>query len=187
MRHILTVPITVAALVAIGSGASAQQAEGVRYRPSQFQHEGREIVAVVVGSSECGWSNLEDYVALVDPMLRALQAQAEARGLGFTAIGVALDEPADSGIAYLKRLAAFDEVLAGRVWSNTGLTHFFPPGTAGQTPSTPMLLIQERQYSDGLYSPRTQDVHSSHILRGAENIMAFARRGAPLNELVRKE
>jgi hypothetical protein len=140
-------------------------------------------VAVVIGSSQCGFSTWPVYMALVNPMLRSLQSQARAHGLQFAAIGVGVDEPADSGIAYLRRLAAFDEVVAGRGWYSTGLQHYVWPDTS-VVPITPMLVLYTRQFTDGASGPRVNVRQPLRVLRGANDIAAFARSGATIDSLL---
>ena len=172
--------VLLALTLALPSGAFGQSD---RYRPSETVHEGEEVVAVVIGSSHCGFSTWPVYMAVIDPMLRSLQSQARARGLGFAAIGVAADEPADSGFAYLKRLADFDEIITGRTWFNTGLLHYVWPDST-IVPATPKLLLFARRFSDGVHSARMMTTRRLFVAEGTDSIMAFARRGAPLPALL---
>jgi hypothetical protein len=168
-------------LLLVGLALTTHELVGqtARYRPTETRHQGRDIVAIVIGSSQCGFSTWPKYMAVIDPLLRTLQEQARARGFGFTAVGMAVDDPADSGYAYLKRLAEFDEILTGRQWLNTGLVHFLWPDST-ITPATPELLILARRFSNGVLGPRSVRTERLFFAQGVDSIMAFAKRGAPL-------
>ena len=165
-------------LVAALSIAQPALAQQERYTPREFRHQGHEYVAVVVGSSRCGWSNVESFVAVIDPMLRRLRDQAHDRGTLFTAIGVAVDD-VEPGLAYLQRLAAFDEVAAGNVWLNTGLREYVW-GEGRAEPSTPTLVLLERRFADGLEEPLAMTTQVLKLIAGADSIVAFVEAGAPL-------
>ena len=162
-------------LVSLALTTHALVGQTAHYHPTPSQHQGRDIVAIVIGSSQCGFSTWPKYMAVIDPMLRTLQDEARSRGFGFTAVGVAVDEPADSGYAYLKRLAEFDEILTGRQWLNTGLVHFLWPDST-ITPATPELLIIARRYSNGVLGPRAVRTERLFFAQGVDSIMAFAKR-----------
>jgi hypothetical protein len=166
-------------LIGLALTAHEGVGQGARYRPTETHHQGRDIVAIVIGSSQCGFSTWSKYMAVIDPMLRTLQDQARARGFGFTAVGVAVDDPADSGYAYLKRLTDFDEILTGRQWLNTGLIHFLWPDST-ITPATPELIIVARRFDDGVLGPRGVRTERLFFAQGVDSIMAFTKRGAPL-------
>jgi hypothetical protein len=150
-----------------------------RYVPERGKPPAREVVAVVVASSRCEFSTRPRFMQAVDPLLRALQGQARARGSGFAAVGVAVDVQADSGFAYFRRLAEFDEVVAGRTWLNSGLLYYATPARV-TTQMTPSLIVFEREIVDGArHTTVGPERHLVSVL-GLDSVVAFANRGAPL-------
>ncbi len=157
--------------------ASEAAGQTQQYSPREFSHSGHDFVAVIIGSSHCGFSTWPRFMAVVDPMLLDLRKQAHDRGALFTAIGIAVDEVGD-GLTWLSRVAKFDEVASGNTWLNAELFQFVAPGDSA--PTTPTLLLLERTFSDGVDSPRQMKQVRLKRISGADSIMAFAHAGAPL-------
>lgn len=62
---------------------------------------GKELALIYVGSSSCPWSNVPGLPEAVERSKLELQAEAEANGWGFSAIGVARDGVVANGLAHL--------------------------------------------------------------------------------------
>ena len=162
------------------TGDTVRTASTARYTPERGKHRGRELVAVVIGSSGCPFSTSAPFIQAVDPMLRALQAQADVRGLSFAAIAVAVDAEPDSGFAYFRRVARFDEVIAGRTWFGSGLLFYATPAYVSKQ-MTPSLVVLERELVDAPRHTTAQPARVLVSLVGLDSVLAFARRGARLD------
>jgi hypothetical protein len=110
--------------------------------------EKTEWVLVYIGSSTCGPSNKPELPALVARARSALQARARLMDRRVWLVGIAQDESAETGLAHLRKIEAFDEVLAGHGWLNTGLTRYVFGDLPGM-PATPQLILTERTISRG--------------------------------------
>ena len=147
------------------------------YKPSEENPRGRELVAVLVSYSKCVGNSYPGFVASVDSLNRALAAQAKRSGRQFVAVGVATDWDPDSGYAYLKSLARFDEFIVGRNWFNLGVAHYVWADSLGK-PSVPQVILLERTITPG---KKTVAVGADHVLaryQGAAAIAEWVKRGA---------
>lgn len=122
---------------------SQREVEKYQYRPEYVRQPGRQIELVFVGSSACAWSTRDSLVASVRIMKRNLAEWSEARGLGFKAIGIAIDWSVPAGSAFLERFGLFDEVSIGYNWGNS-LALKYLWDTPNVRAATPRLLIYER-------------------------------------------
>lgn len=113
------------------------------YVPSARRDPGEELVFVFIGSASCRWSNLPEMVELFRDGRDAVQAKAQAAGLGFATMGVAQDNTVELGIEHLRRFGRFDEMAVGRGWLNTSLLKYVYgelPGVA----ATPQVVVVAR-------------------------------------------
>ena len=99
---------------------------------------------VYIGSSSCPWSSVPELPETVDRLKLELQAEAEARGWGFSAIGVARDGVVANGLAHLEKFGDFDEIMSGRSWANIGIGKYVYGAMPGPA-STPQLIVVERR------------------------------------------
>lgn len=152
---------------------------GSAYEPQRIIEGGSEILMVAVLSSRCHWSNLPELKSAVRQAKVVLSGRAEARGRGFTTLGVARDMSTVAGIAHLREHGAFDEVMAGRGWYNTGLMTFVYGDLPGPA-VTPQLLVLEQTVSATGGERRISNRNLLTRKLGSEAIIAWVEQGAPL-------
>jgi hypothetical protein len=157
------------------------------YEPRGDHASGPELAFVYVGSSACGWSETPENFAVVRRLKAAVQREAEARGVSFSAIGVAKNWDVEDGVAHLAKAGPFDEIMTGRSWANAGMRHFVW-GDIGGTPSTPQVLVVERRFitPDATDGPPTFAVEDEALLvkrSGVSDMEAWLERGTPIPDL----
>jgi hypothetical protein len=106
----------------------------------------KEIVLVYIGSSTCGPSNSVDMRSQITVVRQILQEEAAKRGVRVRSVGIAKDIAVKAGLAHLRKMGPFDEVLTGRGWLNVGLERYVRsvmPGAA----ATPQLIVTVRKLS----------------------------------------
>lgn len=104
---------------------------------------GPELVFVYIGSSTCGPSNAPSLGPALERLRQMARNEAERRGVGFATIGIARDRSAAAGIDHLGQFGAWDEVLSGRGWLNTGIIKYVYEDLPGRA-ATPQVVIVER-------------------------------------------
>ena len=117
--------------------------EATGYQPSGRLPDDEELTLVYVGSSSCVWSNADELPAMIEHLKLDLQAQADTRGIGFSAVGIAGDRIAADGLDHLAGFGDFDEVMAGRSWANTGIAKYVYGDLPGHA-ATPQVIVLER-------------------------------------------
>ncbi|MYA32284.1 MAG: hypothetical protein F4164_12385 [Gemmatimonadales bacterium] len=156
-------------------------AERRQYRPALRLREGRELLLVAIVSSNCYWSNLPETIQAVRSAKQLLANQAATNEMGFAAMGVARDMVAASGIEHLARHGAFDEVISGRSWINSGVLQFIYndeiPGFAG----TPQVVVLEQTVLFEGGSRRITGRRELERKLGPTEIAAWVDAGAPLD------
>jgi hypothetical protein len=97
----------------------------------------------------------------------------------YVAVGVATDWMPDSGFAYLRRLSAFDEVIVGRNWYNTAISHHVWR-TSGGRPVEPQVILLQRRVVPG---EERVAITPDQVLRrifGADSLLSWVAQGTPL-------
>jgi hypothetical protein len=150
-----------------GSSSASERAAPVRPRA------GTEFLVVALLSSDCGASKypgLKDAVARIHQVLRT---DAKRDGKSFVSVGVALDHEPWQGIEFLKNFGAFDEVLAGGSWLNTGAIAYLVRDLPGRR-AVPQLVFIERdvELENGTIS--TVNDRLAGRKTGADAIIRFA-------------
>jgi hypothetical protein len=108
---------------------------------------GRERIVVVISSRDCiGGRDLRFRPAL-RAALRLLAESARREKIAFSVTGVAIDWEADSGAAYLKGLADFDQWVVGRNWANDAAVQLVW-GRSDAVPGVPQVVIMEREIAE---------------------------------------
>ncbi len=115
-----------------------------RYQPAGRFGAGAELELVFLSSSSCGVSNHETLFPAVERAKIALSDFAEAHGMAFRAVGVALDWSAEAGAKHLAKFGTFDEVSSGYSWGNT-LALRYVWGDLEARPHTPQLALYWRE------------------------------------------
>jgi len=98
-----------------------------------------ELVLVFVGSDGCSWCRRDEVVEDLAHVTAKLGALAAESGLGFTRIGVAIDQRPTIGADYLRWVGDFDQMIAGGGWNNDGVRRY----AAGR--GVPQLVVLKRK------------------------------------------
>ncbi len=142
-----------------------------------------EIVTVVISATFCVANRVEGFHEAARAIPDLLNAQVADRPHVVTrTVGIALDHDPRAGTEYLFKLARFDEVIAGGSWLNTA-TEKFLFGTYRWAAEIPQVVILERTvtWSENFASLEGERVLTTIV--GADSIMAWVKRGAPVSTL----
>ena len=132
----------------------------VDYTPSYRATSGYELLFIYIGSSRCGWSNIEELPKLVKSLKQKVKAFAEARGYRFVAVGIAAEWSVDDGIRHLAKFGGFDEIIAGRNWNNTGVIRYVWEDLPGEAATPQVLIVRHRL----LIAPQMRVFESPQLL-----------------------
>jgi hypothetical protein len=173
MRPISSVLALCVMLVARAAGAQATD-----YVPSQRLQEGRELVAIYFGSTDCGpcqWPQVKDAIR---SMKSLLAAQARQRGMAFSVIGAAQDRDLKRGAVFLEPLGEFDQVVIGGNWTNLAVEQFVLRDSLVEM-AMPQVVVLERTVKLGKRVTVSEPRVLRRILGGAET-PAWVAAGAPI-------
>jgi len=148
------------------------------YVPAQRLRDGRELVAIYIGSTDCGPCQLPEVKGAVRAMKPLLAAQATQRRMGITVIGAAQDWDLKRGAAFLEPLGAFDQVVIGGNWTNIAIEQFVLRDTLTEM-LMPQVIVLERTVHLG----KRVTVSEPHVLRriaGSAEIPAWVAAGAQI-------
>ena len=150
------------------------------YEPARAHAEGRELLLVAIVSATCVWSNLPEVSTAIRTAKGLVAQQADERGVGFAAIGVAKNVSAMEGIRHLAQHGRFDEVMAGRGWYNTGVIQFIYGDIAGLA-GTPQLVVLEQEVA--LRGGKRTVMNRRELDRvvGADQIVEWVAAGAQVS------
>jgi hypothetical protein len=132
-------PVLAFSLLLVSRGVGAQAAD---YVPLQRLPEGRELVAIYIGSTDCGPCQLPELKNAVRAMKPLLAAQAKQRGLALTVIGAAQDWDLKRGAAFLEPLGAFDQIVIGGNWTNIAVEQFVLRDSLAEMAIPQVVLIE---------------------------------------------
>ena len=173
MRHYLPLAAALSATVSIHSVASAQA-----YQPKDSLASGPQLVAVFISSSWCSGNRAPGFHEAIDSLKVILARRAQASGRQFRMVGAALDWMPDSGVAYLKRFGAFDEVVAGLNWTNSAAERYIWSDTAG-TPHVPQVVVYEQTIVSEKDRVIFGPIHVLKRIHGGDVIVSWVHDGAP--------
>ena len=159
--------------------------DGSRYVPAFEVQSGPQLVMVYVGSSTCPWANQRSLPEALETIKVRLAAVAREHGMGFKAVGLAVDWLPERGIAHLKRFGHFDEVAAGGGWGGTlALRYLWSDTQVGA--ATPQVLVYTRVFlapaeatDPFLYEERERRTRA--VKRGFAEIVEWSESRVPLN------
>ena len=166
----------------VSRAASAQAAD---YVPSQRLAEGRELVAIYIGSTDCGPCQWPQVKSAIRDMKSLLAAQAKQRGEALTVIGAAQDWDVKRGAAFLEPLGAFDQVAIGGNWTNLAVEQFVLRDSLAEM-VMPQVIVLERTVRLGKRVTVSEPRVLRRILGGAD-IPAWVAAGAPIAVLEDKK
>lgn len=173
------------------------QSAPLRREPSQSRQPLPEPAApaaewtlVYIGSSTCTPSNAPQLARASAELRELLAARAARNGTTFSTLGIARDRQVRAGLRHLRRHGEFDEVIAGRSWSNLGLQRYVWGDLPGQA-ATPQLLLVERTLdaSSAGQGGRQFAIEGERLLVrkvGLDEIEAWLRDGAPVPRRVQR-
>jgi hypothetical protein len=159
--------------------AVAQSATDAPYVPNEANPQPIEVLAIVVSARSCGPCNVPEYKSAVRRMMPMLARQVAKSGASFAAVGLGLDWNVDTARAYFQTLGAFDELVLGRNWWNTGAVAYMWRESVA-SPAMPQVVLVRRHTIDS--QPRMTVSADSVIVRlvGEKQIVAWVARGAPI-------
>jgi hypothetical protein len=162
-----------------GAWSTALGRKPVRYVPAHTDATGTELLFVYIGSDGCHWSNIAELPGIIERLKLKVHAESQSLGLAFTALGVAADSDTKAGLRHLQKFGAFDEVMSGNGWMNTGVLKFIHNGTPGRS-ATPQIVITTRSVE---LNDTVRDVGEDRlVLRkvGIQEIQAWLDAGAKI-------
>lgn len=144
------VPLLVAAWLAVAPAS----ADPKPYQPRHELIDGNELVFVYIGGTNCGFCNDPTIKAAVIKARSMLAERADAAHRPFSATGVALDYDLKEGLAYLKPLGPFDQVMLGRDWFNSAVLDLMASGGDDAIIGVPQIIVYERtiEHRTGKYT-----------------------------------
>ena len=160
------------ALLLAGRSVQAQT-----YTPSyDFPHR-TQVVAVYLGASFCVACVQPEFKQAMTQMAPELKQVADRSGRDFATIGVSLDWDVDSGIAFLKPVTQYDEIVVGSNWINSAVARLIWADSS-TTPSLPQVVLIERQVDAGARVSIKERVIGRYV--GGDEIQRWIRQGTPL-------
>lgn len=179
--------VTIVLLVAT---ATAVAARSIRIQPRSEEETthyrlrpGSELVIVLIGSSACSIARDGDGQSAFRATIKMLRQQARDHQIErVSTVGVAVDWLPDSGLAFLRKITEFDEVIVGRSWLNTGLDRYVR--ASGGELAVPQVIVLRRSVAMSPNAVNELAISDEHILQttvGLEPLLAWARAGAPVN------
>lgn len=177
---VLTLLATLAAstplLAQAPSAPGRTSADTTPYVPRYQMPNGRQLVVVYVGGAEA--MRIPEFVASVRGMKPLLARQAAERGVALSITGVSLEWEVEHGLQDLRSMGAWDEIVIGNNWINTGAQHWV--WRADGHPRTPHVAVYERDLTtrDSVitFGPERRIARFD----GPMQIIEWVQKGAPL-------
>jgi len=181
--QITSASIALASLLPFFPPVEAQELEDLPqinwYQPSTRHPRGDELVMVYFGGASCApCRNPKLKIALRHAQL-LLKAQAEELGMTFASIGVAVDWRTDVGVRWLATVANFDEISAGRSWSNSDVTSWLleRPDVEAVRPA---VVVYRRRAIYRAEASKYGELVLVKSFGGGDEIISWAEAGAPV-------
>ena len=153
-------------------------AQAAEYAPSHRLSPGRELVAVYIGSTDCGPCQFPQVKRAVRDMKPLLASQARRRRMAFTAIGATQDWDLQQGAAFFDSLGAFDQLVIGGNWTNLAVEQFMLRDSLAEL-VIPQIVLLERT----IQLDKRVSVSEPRVLRritGGKEIPEWVGAGAPI-------
>ena len=172
--------IRVAVLIVCAAlGLATEAAELKPYVPKQETVDGNELAFVYISATNCGFCRAPGIKAAVLQAKSILAARAAAERRPFSATGVALDYDIEAGLAFLKDVGPFDEVILGRDWNNSAVLDLLSNGGEDVVLGIPQVVVYERMISRRGYTMSTGRPHVLARIPGT-GIPLWVKAGATL-------
>lgn len=160
------------------------------YQPDKVTDHATELVAVLITSPSCGFCKIDSTKSMMGETIDLLHLKADSIGIGFMAIGIALNWVPEYGVKHLNEISSFDEIITGNSWSNTGGLKYIFDDIPGAT-MVPQLVLTKRIYDadvdslgmiDGLISGVKSEEELVRIL-GVNGLQDWLEKGVPIPRL----
>ena len=157
--------------------AFADAAEGRTNTPTPNVGKERELSFIYIGSTTCSPCGKPEMVEAVNRARHILAERAASDEMLFASTGVALDESIESGLKFLDKFEAFDQIVVGRGWNNLVVIDYLcrdPDGIVG----VPQVLILEQESS---WVGSRRKFSTPKIVRRVvgDGILMWVKGGAP--------
>ncbi len=129
--------------VGVASIIEGRSEEPIHFSPELAEGVRVERILVLFTSSSCSISRSDEFVALFHEGFERFMGEAQDSDSAVRTVGVAFDQSPDIGIAHLKGLARFDEIVVGNGWLNV-MGGMLGERHSAALPVTPLVLIFER-------------------------------------------
>ena len=155
---------------------AANRENSARYVPSFTEPQNQELVLVYFGAASCGWCDSPRLPGIIDSAMIAVRDHAAASGASFSAVGIAVDWDAQSGVVHLDKIGRFDEIAAGRSAFGLGARTYMH--LLHGTPQISVLKRSSSSKGEEYFQRFTEDelVRKSSLARIAD----WVWRGAPI-------
>lgn len=164
--------------------------EGERPSPSRSGEyeslapwQGRQLMVVLLGSTDCGFSQDPALRHAFAEIVRHSTATPLARGERLRILGVAVDDDRAAGLAFLDTVWPFDETIAGGGWTNSGAVRYAVRDLAGPL-GIPQVIVTSHRIAlggDSLVVVGPDSVHRRLV--GRDAIVRWAARLAARGEV----
>jgi hypothetical protein len=165
------------------SGNETAKRALTEYTPAYSDSGGEQIVMLYFGSAHCAWADSKELPSAVEAAKLSLRSQAQSKGWGFEAIGVALDWSWVEGASHLAKMGSFDEISSGLNWSNSMALKYLGGEDPGPE-STPEIVVLRRTVvkPDFVHTFAYRESSENLLVRkiGLYDIQRWVRIGAPI-------
>jgi hypothetical protein len=135
-----------------------------------------EIVAVAIVADFCDLCRSKEFKTDLQHLHKLLREQNVGK---VVFIGVALDSSVQRGLRSLNAIAEFDEVIAGRGWSNTGLIRYVWNDLPGRA-VVPQVVLTSREVIAGARTITFSKERLHRRLLGRDELRDFVRKSGRL-------
>ena len=141
-----------------------------------------QVMMVYLGAAGCAGSADARLPDELEALKHHMASEAERRGMGFLAVGVALDWRADLGVEHLKKMGAFDEVSAGYSWGNALALQYMwefdlPPVTPQIAVFIRSLALTDESFAPPLPAYAVEELSLVGTAAGLEEILRWRESG----------
>jgi len=160
----------------IGDRVRVQRSQGVQIpvapsKPGLIQ-EGKDVMLVLVASSDCGASRMPSLKPDFLRIHRALLSRTSGTDSTIRTLGISVDGQPRDGVQFLTAVFPFDEVAAGRSWMNSGALTYLWRSHPGPS-AVPQVLLVARTIRQ--YSGAALDVSDDEVIERAVGVSAIHR------------